>query len=180
MAWGNARRRVNVFLGLFLAVLAIDAFRPISGAHQWLKDELNYPLVKTGLWQGPWRLFGPDVDRVNLRLAAVITFADDTTASWESPDWPQLSWVNKFVNARHMNYFANILKAGQEPAWDGLAAYLARTTPHPGGGTVPVRSVVLNLRGALIPELVEGDLLPVAPYEAWDPPQPILTWKPAP
>jgi len=170
------RRRVNVFLALFLVVLAIDAFRPISESHQWLKDELNYPLVKLGLWQGPWRLFGPDVDRVNLRLSALITFADGTTDTWESPDWPELSWARKFVLARHMNYYGNILKAGQEPAWDGLSAYLARTTQHPG----TVTSVVLSLRGALIPELDEAQMLPVAPYVAWDPASPIHEWHPAP
>ncbi len=169
------RRRVNTFLAVFLVVIAIDAFQP-SDDHEWL----NFALVKLGLWQGPWRLFGPEVDRVNLRLSAVITFADQTTATWESPDWPSLSWPRKFLLARHMNYYANILTAHKEPAWDGLSAYLAQTTPHPGGGDVPVSSVVLSLRGALIPELDEAHMLPVAPYVAWDPAQPIHEWHPVP
>jgi hypothetical protein len=172
------RTRVNVFLALFLPILVIDGFRPLGRAHAWLAEQLNVPLTITGLWQGPWRLFGPDVDKVNLRLSAIVQFADGATATWASPEWPDVSAWQKFIGARHTNYFANILKAGQEPAWDGLCAYLARTLPHPQGKPVPVAQVTLVLRGADIPP--PETPAPAGPYLAFDPPNPIYQWKPPP
>src|SRR5262249_35055964 len=106
---GEHQRWVNVFLAGFLVVLAIDAFRPVNDAHQAAKDVINLPLVVTGLWQGPWRLYAPDVDKDNLRLKADLVFADQATATWSSPDWAQLSALQKFRLVRHMNYFNAIL-----------------------------------------------------------------------
>jgi len=125
----SRRLLVNLFLAGWLAVLAIDACHPL-GCNQPAKDAINQPLLITGLWQGPWRLYAPDVDKDNLRLKAEIAFADQATATWASPDWPQLSALRRFALARHMNYFNAILLAGREPEWDDLCAYLARTVPH--------------------------------------------------
>ncbi len=176
VARDNRRRYVNAFLGLWLAVLAIDAFRPVNRVHRWLDDKvLDIPLDVTGLWQGPWPLFR-DVPRDNLRLSARIEFADGAVATWESPDWSSLGPAAKFVRAREINYLRNILRAGQEPAWDGLCRYLAGTVPHPGGGTVPSTTVTLVLRGATVPPLESG-VVPAKPYEQFDPPNPIWVWR---
>ena len=174
------RTRVNVFLALWLAVILIDAFRPVNDAHAWLEETIDPVLDVTGLWQGPWRLFGPDVDKDNKRLSAKIIFTDHVEATWESPDWTQMSPLRKFVRARHLNYFSNIMRAGQEPAWDGLAAYLARTVPHPPGGDAPVEGVVLFLRGALIPDPSTGKTVPAAPFVDFDEPQVIHIWRATP
>ena len=172
----NRRRYVNVFLAIWLAVLAIDAFRPINDAHRWLDDQvLDIPLDVTGLWQGSWPLFR-DVPRDNLHLSARIEFADGTTATWDAPVWSSLGPLQKLVRAREMNYFRNILRAGQEPAWDGLAQYLARTVPHPGGGTAVPTTVTLVLQGATIPPLESG-VVPAGPWLQWDPPNPIWVWR---
>jgi hypothetical protein len=170
------RRWVNAFLVAFLAVLAIDAFHAIGPRHQAVKDALSdHVLVPTGLWQGPWRLYGPEVDKVNLRFKAEIVFADHATATWTSPDWTQMSALHKFVAARHMNYFGYLLRADQ-PAWDALCAYLARTVPHPEGKPVPVAQVTLSLRGALIPPPDQVQL-PPGPYLEFDPWDVLHVWK---
>src|SRR5689334_18730295 len=173
----RTRRWVNLFLAVFLAVVAIDAFHSIGRAHQQLKDAIDAPLDVTGLWQGPWRLYGPSVDKDNMRLRAEVRFADGATASWTSPDWSRVSALRKFVLARHMNYFSNVLHAGREPAWDGLCAYLAHTMRHPQGQAVAVAEVTLSLRGALIPSPSEV-MLPAGPYLAFDTWQAIWVWRP--
>jgi len=173
------RRAVNAFLAVFLAVLAIDAFRAAGSTHQQLKDAIDYPLDVTGLWQGPWRLYGPGVDKDNLRVRAEVTFADGATASWTSPDWSRVSALRKFALARHMNYFSNALHAGKEPAWDGLCAFLARTMRHPQGKPARATEVALSLRGALIPP-PSAMMLPAGPYLAFDTWQVIWVWRPAP
>lgn len=177
----SRRPLVNAFLIGFLALLAIDVSHPL-GCNQPIKDAINLPLLVTGLWQGPWRLYAPDVDKDNLQLKADLVFADQATATWSSPDWARLSAARKFVLARHMNYFNAILLAGREPAWDDLCAYLARTVPHPQGRAAPVVQCTLSLRGAKIPPPPEsGDkLVPAGPYLAFDPWEVIRDWRPSP
>lgn len=177
MAGPAHRRRINVFLAGFLAVLAIDAFHRVNDAHQAAREAIDLPLLVTGLWQGPWRLYAPDVDKDNLRLKADLVFADRATATWSSPDWSQVSAPRKFRLARHINYFNAILLAGREPAWDALCAYLARTVPHPQGKPVPVVEVTLSLRGATIPPPREP-VVPAGPYLAFDPWSVIRVWRP--
>ena len=169
------RLLVNGFLAVFLVVMAVDVFVPQREAGEGLKDKVNTLLVWTGLWQGPWRLYTP-ADRVNLRFKAEVVFADQTIATWTSPDWSQVPARRKFVLARHMNYFSYVLRA-DEPAFDALCAYLARTVPHPQGKGVPVEGVQLSLRGALIPPPDEKPV-PAEPYLTFDPWQVIRVWKP--
>ena len=176
MAGPRHRRWINLFLAGFLGALAIDASH-VAGCNQGLKDAVNPPLLITGLWQGPWRLYAPDVDNQNLRLRADLVFADQATVSWSSPDWAQLPALRKFVLARHMNYFNYLLLADRELAWQDLCAYLARTVPHPQGKPVAVAKITLLLRGAIIPPPGER-LVPAGPYLAFDPWAPIFTWSP--
>lgn len=174
----KSRAGVNVFFALWCAVLAIDGFRACTPPHAALASGLDEVLRRVGLWQGPWRLFGPDVDRQNLRLAATIQFADGAVATWQSPDWTTVSAAEKFYRSRRTNYFGNTLKAGQEPAWVGLCAFLARTTPHPAGATgVKVAAITLVLRGAIIPD-PDDKQVPAEPYLQFDEPAPIFEWHP--
>jgi hypothetical protein len=177
MVGPSHRRRVNLFLAGFLAVLAVDAFHTVNDAHQAVRDGLDVPLVLTGLWQGPWRLYAPDVDKDNLRLKADLVFADQATATWSSPDWSQLSPLQKFRHAREINYYNAILLADRQTAWDALCAYLARTVPHPEGKAIAVVQVTLSLRGAKIPP-PDQRAVPVGPYLAFDEWEPIHVWKP--
>jgi len=174
MAAGS-RRWVNLFLALFLPILAIDGFRPIGATHAWLEERIDYVLDVTGLWQGPWRLFGPDVDNMNLRLVAKLQFANGTSTEWRSPEWPEWSALRKFIGARHMNYFSNTLKAGQEPAWQGLCAYLGRTE-RPAGSTTRLASCELQLVGGVIPD-PDVRVVPAEPYLVFDPPDVIYRWS---
>jgi hypothetical protein len=173
---GARRAGTHVFLIGFLLVIAIDAFHAAGAPGQAAKDALEPALVVTGLWQGPWRLFGPEVDKVNLRFKAEVEFADHAIATWRSPDWPRWSAAGKFVAARHMNYFGYLLRA-DEPAWDALCAYLARTVRHPEGKPVAVVRVTLSLRGALIPPPGEA-LVPPGPYLDFEPWQVLHAWRP--
>ena len=170
---------VHVFLVGFLAVLAVDAFHPVNGAHRALKETLNTPLLWTGLWQGPWRLYAPNVPKDNLRLRAEMVFADQAIATWTSPTWSQHGFVQRFLEVRHVNYFNAVILAGREPAWDALCAYLARTTAHPQGKPAAVVAVKLYLRGAIVPPPRER-LVPAEPYLAYDDWSLIRTWGAAP
>jgi hypothetical protein len=171
------RRYVNAFLGLWIAVLAVDAFRPLVHAQQSIDDAIHPALDVTGLRQFPWRLFA-EVPRVNLRFSAILEFPDGATAHWDSPDWRDVSAVHKFVGARELNYFRNFNLFDDESfpqVASGLAAYLARTVPHPQGKPGPAKTVTLFLRGAMIPA-VDQRRVPVGPYDQFDAAMPIHKW----
>jgi hypothetical protein len=108
-----------------------------------------------------------------------VTFADHAVASWRSPDWSQMSGWQKFWRFRHMNYYGNVLKDGQQAAWHGLADYLARTVGHPQGKKVPVVSVVLSLEGAVIPAPGGGAAVAAVPYLVFSEARPFHAWGPA-
>ncbi|HEX2692009.1 MAG TPA: hypothetical protein VHN14_35615 [Kofleriaceae bacterium] len=171
------RLLVNGFLAVFLMVMAIDVFVSQSESGEGPRDAINTLLVWTGLWQGPWRLYAPDVDNINLRVRAEVMFADHATATWNSPDWSQRSALHKFVGARHINYFNAVLLADKQVEWNALCAYLARTLPHPQGKAVAVEQVRLLLQGAIIPKSSEKRV-PAGPYLDFDPWSEIWVWKP--
>ena len=175
MTGQTKRSLVNAFLAVFLAVLAIDVFLPSSESGEGLKDGVNTALVFTGLWQGPWRLYGPEVDKVNLRFRAEVVFVDQAVATWTSPDWSQVSALRKYALARHMNYYGYLLRAG-EPAFDALCAYLAHTMPHPQGKAVAVLGVKLSFRDAPIPSPTER-VVPARPYLEFDDWKVLYLWK---
>jgi hypothetical protein len=168
------RRYVNAFLVGWLALLAVDAFRPLIGAQRSIDDAIHPALDITGLRQFPWRLFA-EVPRVNLRFSATLELPDGTTKHWDSPDWRDLSAVRKFVDMRELNYFRNLNLFDDESfpqVAAGLAAYLSRTLG-------PAKTVTLYLRGSVIPPIDE-QRVPLGPYDQFDKPIPIYTWMPPP
>jgi hypothetical protein len=173
------RRWVHGFLAVFLSVLVLDVGHRVNGAHEALQRAINPPLLLTGLWQGPWRLYTA-VPRDNLRVKAEVEFADHAIATWASPEFSQRSAVEKFVAARHMNYLRATFLAGNEPAWDGLCSYLARTLRHPDGKAVAVAQVTLSLRSAQIPPPPPPGERAVAagPYERFGPWDAFHVWRP--
>ncbi len=167
------RRYVNAFLAGWLVVLAVDAFRPLVHAQEAIDDAIHPVLDIAGLRQFPWRLFA-EVPRVNLRFSAKLELADGSTASWDSPEWRDVSAWHKFLAARELNYFRNLNlfddQAFPEVA-SGLCAYLARTVPRS-----PARTITLFLTGARIPDIDERRV-PLEPFAEFDKPIPIFQWK---
>ena len=171
------RRIVSAFLGVWLVVLAVDAFRPLVGAQRQIDDAMRAPLTFTGLHQGPWSMFAI-VPRVNFRFWAKLEYDDGTTAEWKSPDWTNVSAIGKFTGSREVNYFRTINLFNDEVfplVAGGLCAYLARTVPHPGKPG-PAHAVTLFLRAAAIPDIDSGTV-PAGPYEQFDQGGAIFPWR---
>ena len=125
-------RLQSALLALFIAVIALDAcpafFRTLDRA----KSAID-PLVDvTGLWQGSWQLFAPDVDKVNSRVSAEILFSDGTTVRWNSPDWTKLAPLDRFMRFREAEFYDNIRRDSNSGAWPSFADYLARRAVPPG------------------------------------------------
>lgn len=172
------RRIVSAFLGVWLVVLAVDAFRPLVGAQRQIDDAIHPALDLAGLRQWPWRLFA-EVPRVNLRFSATLELADGTTTHWDSPEWNDIGALDKLTAIRSINYFRN-LNLFDDDAFPlvagGLCAYLARTVPERQGKPGPARAVTLYLRGARIPDIDERKV-PAGPFADFDKAIPIFPWR---
>ena len=122
---------VNIFIATFLVVygaqtiptnhLRYMAPAPLQPAVTYLKNaiygfqDVTEPwLHRLGIHQHTWSMFSSK-DSYNMyeRYEASITFQDGSKATWTSPDWNSMSWLEKKRNRRRMLY-QNNLKAFQE------------------------------------------------------------------
>ena len=172
----RAARRIitNAFLVALLLLFFVDAL-PVEDRYRASVDPI---LDVSGLWQEQWRLFAPEVDKVNTRVSARVLFADGATASWHSPDWPSLSVWQRFVEFRRMEYFDSVRLDANSSAWPPLARYLSKTVPHPSGASSPVIEVVLSRQWATIPAPGSGRPLPAGPYVSFNEAATFYTWRP--
>ncbi len=154
----SGRVPIRFFIAGFLALSVIDAL-PVN---QYLKDAIDPLLDATGLWQGRWQLFAPDVDKVNIRISARLVLDDGSALVVRSPDWHLMSAWERFLKFRHMEYADSIRADANMGGWDGLASYLARTTPLPPGRHV--REVTLTREWAEVPPPAAATFVPAEPY----------------
>jgi hypothetical protein len=83
------RHLVNFFLFLLLTVLTLDVI-PTAEYQCFnfladIQDSLDSYLDFSGLWQGRYYLFAPDVRKHNIRVSATIEYPNSTTVEWHSP-----------------------------------------------------------------------------------------------
>jgi hypothetical protein len=112
----------NCLIGAVVAILLIDA---LPQAPPPLKDTIQPIAQRVGLGQH-WDVFTPP-DSVNTRLRAEITYADGQTATWRSPNWPEVSLWRRFIGHRHEEFLDTAWGQEDEPVWPGWARHLART-----------------------------------------------------
>ncbi|HEX5105371.1 MAG TPA: hypothetical protein VFV87_16245 [Pirellulaceae bacterium] len=115
---------INAFIATLLALMLIDTLpqSPIA-----LRLAIQPVLRRTGLHQGPWNMFTPNPDAINLKLRAEVTYRDGQKAQWESPDWrSQPNW-ERWVGHRQQEFCDMIATQEAAPAWRTWAQFLART-----------------------------------------------------
>ena len=142
---------VNTFLVVLLGCVLIDAVPTVSRGHKKLKQTIDPVLDVTGLWQESWRLFAPKVAKQNVRLSARIRYRDGLMTTWASPDWTQMTALERFLDFREMEYVDSIRLNSNKGAWPSLADYLARTLRHPTDPSVDVVEVVLTRHWETVP-----------------------------
>jgi hypothetical protein len=116
--WG-----VNAFIALFLLALAIDV---LPQSPPTLRLKLQPLLVPLGIAQGPWNLFSPGPDRINLRLRAEITYRDGQKWNWTAPTWREQSPATMWASHRRHGWYDRFVSQEAAPAWSGWCRHLAR------------------------------------------------------
>jgi hypothetical protein len=179
MGWCGGRRvAVNGGTAALLAALLVDGLPETSLLHRVLKDRLDPILDVSGLWQGSWQLFAPEVDKVNTRVSARIRLSDGSQRGWQSPDWPALSRWQRFRSFRHMEYWDSIRMDQNRGAWPALAAHLARSAAGPARRATRVVEVVLTRHWAEIPPPTGPAAVPLVPYREFKAKYDFLRWRP--
>lgn len=144
MKSGLRRIATNFFIVSFVALIFVDTFPTKIGRHQQLLDAIDPIYDVTGLWQGPWELFAPGVDRENHRILVEVDFEDGSTRIWNSPDWSEMSCWQKFRNVRKIEFYDRIRSESNRAAWSSFARFAAREVKNGESEPVRARLVVLS------------------------------------
>lgn len=126
------RQVTNLFILSIITLFTIDVL-PFDSLDP--TRSLIDPFMDLGLWQGPYYLFCPDVDKENIRLTAKIIGVqnqghNNTSAvhqTWFSPNWTEMGSLQKKRLFRQMQYYDNVRRDQYQPLWIPLAEYLIRT-----------------------------------------------------
>jgi hypothetical protein len=130
------RQATNLFILSILVLFTIDV-APFE-ILQDLQAGIDSFLDITGLWQGPYYLFCPDVDKENIRLSAWITYKNNKNVTatsknktrelliWQTPDWTTMSPFQKKRHFRQIEYYDNIRLDDNQALWKPLAQHLVQ------------------------------------------------------
>jgi hypothetical protein len=127
------RQATNLFILSIIVLFTIDV-APFEILES-IQADIDSFLDTTGLWQGPYYLFCPEVDKENIRLSARITYVagNDTDTSkpkqfqiWQSPDWSAMSPLQKKRYFRQMEYYDCIRRDDYQVLWKPLAQHLVQ------------------------------------------------------
>ena len=117
----------NCFIAIMLAVMLLDGMPSAGALHDRAKQWLDPWVDATGLWQGHWALFAPDVLKRNARVSAGLEDVNGMVLFWKSPRFQDLSIAGRFRAFREGEFFDNIRSNEFSGAWASVADYLART-----------------------------------------------------
>lgn len=123
----------NVAIAALVAVLILDALPADSAGHKKIKALVDPVLDVTGLWQGSWRLFAPNVDHINTYVTATVHYSDGTTWKWTSTAWSGRSLLQKAQQGRHPKFNDHFRLDKHKRVWPYLSRWVARQAPERGG-----------------------------------------------
>lgn len=147
------RRRLRDVL-----LLALVAISLVDATPNWLIPGLasvervvRKPLLALGIWQGNYKLFAPDPDRVNEWLAVEVGFADGQEAVWTSWDWRDRSFVERISRGHAQKYIEQVGHENQHLLHQGLARWATLHLQPPGGGGARPTSVRITRHRWVVP-----------------------------
>ncbi len=144
---------------LLVGVMAIDALPSCHLAHQRAQVRLDPLLDQTGLWQGNWNLFAPDVDKLNACLLAEFYSSDGRTYRWQSPDPAKMGPVEKFRYFRWLEYYDSVRNDNNAAAWPALLTWLVGLPEVVPPGKEIVGSKLWRAWADVSPETLRGPVL---------------------
>lgn len=159
---------INAFIAMVVAFMLIDSMPQSPQAVQLAIQ----PIVRRiGMHQGPWNMFAPTPDRLNLRLKAEITYRDGQKAEWTSPEWRSQSLTERWLKHRHQEFGEMIIMQEGGPALEPWMQHLARALRPDLENADRGAEVRITYQEAEVPDPADK------PWITWrEPPQSGDTW----
>lgn len=166
----------SLIIGILFLIIT-DSLPETSLVHRHLKKTIDPFLDKVGIWQGTWQLFAPDVDKINQRFMAEITFSDQSKGVWYSPNWSQLSIKDRFLKFRQMEYYDSIYYTNNKKSWEAFANYLSRTIIADHNPNLKPIKIILIREWEDIPEPNRNQYPPINSKSNLNHRQKFYTWS---
>jgi hypothetical protein len=149
---------VDGFIALALFSALLLGLPSSCTAHRTLRKPVAAALGSLGLAQPHWRLFAPNVHKLNSYIVAVVELDDGSTRVWTSPDWRNRTASERFVQGQLPKFYDNLRRDRYQAAWRPFAEWVVRTVA-PGRRA---RSVRLERRFSAVPAPTPEALLTAA------------------
>jgi len=128
-----------------LLLLAVVGLSLVDAIPNWLVPGLpqiervaRKPLLAMGIWQGNYKLFAPDPNRVNEWLLVEVGFDDGQVATWTTWDWRQRGFFERIARAQAPKYVEQVSRNDQHQLHLGLARWaIGHLRPPERGLTRP-------------------------------------------
>ncbi len=133
------RRWRDVAVAAALAVVLVDALPTWLPGIRPLDRAVGAVVRPLGLWQGNWRLFAPNPDRLNAWVEARVSWSSGDITTWESPDWQARSFLERYTTGRWHKMIEAVRTDERPMLHDHLARWVAANTAPPADGATPLR-----------------------------------------
>jgi hypothetical protein len=162
------RIAINAFIALIVSFMVIDS---LPQSPQAVQLAIQTIVRRIGIHQGPWNMFAPTPDRLNLRLRAEIRYRDGERAEWSSPEWRQQPLSERWLKHRHQEFGEMIIMQEGMPALEPWTRHLARSLRPDFPDADRGAEVRITYQEAEVPDAA------VQPWTTWrEPPQSGDTW----
>lgn len=129
---------VNSFIALFLFLVLADGLPMRTTFTKRLKAGLDPFLDASGIWQDNWKLFAPNVDKINTYLDARVYYSDGSKWTWTSTDWQSIGRLRMFFYVRLVKLWDLMRRDDHRAAWPALVNWVLTEAPDRGDAK-PVR-----------------------------------------
>jgi hypothetical protein len=125
MPWARFKLwAINAFVALAVAFMLVDS---LPQSPEALKRAIQPIVQPLGIQQGPWSMFAPTPDRLNIQVSAEITYRDGQQAIWTTPEWREQPLGKRWVMHRHQEFSDTIIMQESMPALEPWMRHLARS-----------------------------------------------------
>ncbi|MBI4347565.1 MAG: hypothetical protein HY553_11970 [Elusimicrobia bacterium] len=170
------RALTNAFIAFHLAVLFVWCLPASFALRRPLAERVSRYVVGLGLWQG-WDMFSPNPRTTNIRVGAIVSFADGTSELYDFPQMDRLGFFERYRRERYRKWVNDNLRLDKNPQlWRPAAAWVAGLHAD---RPAPVTLVRLIRRWWDIPAPeAEGFLGRIKPLERREQEYEFYEWRP--
>ncbi len=134
----TAQRLRDLALAVLIGASVVDALPNwILPGLDRVDAVVSRPLRAMGIWQGNYRLFAPDPDRVNSWLEVVVMFDDGRNATWTTWDWRERGFYERIARGHAVKWAELVQRDNQKVLHRALSRWAMRHLRPPGDGPRP-------------------------------------------